>query len=113
MQKELAYIRPIKTIGSMCSQSLCTMLCDPMDCSLPGSSLSPYVQCSVIPWTVACQAPLSTGFPREEWWSGLQFTSPGNLPDSGTELKESPASPALAGKFFTTLPPGKPVYETL
>ena len=43
------------------------------------------------PWTVACQAPLSTGFPRQEYWGGLPFSSPGELPDPGTE----PESPAL------------------
>ena len=55
------------------------------------------------PWTVAHQAPLSVGFPREEYWSGLPFPLPGDLPDQGIE----PASPALAGGFFTTEPPGK------
>ena len=55
-------------------------------------------------WTVAHQAPLSTGFPRQEHWSGLPFPSPGALPDPGIE----PASPALAGGFFTTEPPGNP-----
>ena len=54
------------------------------------------------PWTVACQAPLSTGFPRQECWNGLPFPSPGDLPDSGIES----VSPALAGGFFTTEPPG-------
>ena len=49
-------------------------------------------------WTVAHQAPLSMGFPRQEYWSELLFPSPGNLPDPGIE----PASPALAGGFFTT-----------
>ena len=44
------------------------------------------------------------GFPRLEYWSGLPFPSPGDLPDPGTE----PRSPALAGGFFTTEPPGKP-----
>ena len=39
----------------------------------------------VIPWTVACQAPLSTGFPRQEYWSGLPFPTPGDLPDPGIE----------------------------
>ena len=52
---------------------------------------------------VACQAPLSLGFPRQEYWSGLPFPSPGDLPDSGIE----PVSPALASRFFTTVPPGK------
>ena len=54
-------------------------------------------------WTVACQAPLSVGFFRQEYWSGLPFPSPGDLPDPGVE----PQSPALAGGFFTTEPPGK------
>jgi len=54
-------------------------------------------------WTVACQAPLSVGFFRQEYWSGLPFPSPGDLPDPGVE----PQSLALAGEFFTTEPPGK------
>ena len=37
------------------------------------------------PWTVACQAPLSMGFPRQEYWSGLPFPPPGDLPDLGIE----------------------------
>ena len=56
------------------------------------------------PQTVARQAPLSVGFCRQEYWSGLPFPSPGDLPDSGIE----PASPALAGRFFTAEPSGKP-----
>ena len=54
--------------------------------------------------TVACQAPLSMGFPRQEYWSRLPFPSPGDLPDPGIK----PLSPALAGGFFITEPPGKP-----
>ena len=50
------------------------------------------------PWTVAHQAPLSMGFPRPEYWSGLSFPSPRYLPDPGIE----PKSPVLAGRFFTT-----------
>ena len=42
-----------------------------------------------IPWTVACQAPLSVGFSRQEHWSGLLFPSPGDLPDPGTESRSS------------------------
>ena len=53
------------------------------------------------PWTVARQAPLSMGFPRQEYWSGLPFPSPGDLSHPGIE----PASPALVGEFFTTEPP--------
>ena len=55
------------------------------------------------PWTAVCQAPQSMGFFRQEYWSGLPFPSPGDLPNPGIE----PASPALAGGFFTTEPPGK------
>ena len=54
-----------------------------------------------IPWTVACQAPLSMGFFRQKYWSGLPFSSPGDLPDPGIK----PASPTLAGGFFTTVSP--------
>ena len=67
---------------------------------------------SVVPnsatlWTVAHQTPLSMGLSRQEDWSGLPFPPSGDLPDSGTEPK-SLASLALAGRFFTTEPPGKP-----
>ena len=60
----------------------------------------------MIPWTITHQAPLSTGFSRQEYWSGLPFPPPGDLPDPGIK-PESPASPALAGGFFTSEPPGK------
>ena len=58
------------------------------------------------PWAVAHQAPLSMRFPRQEYWSGLPFPSPGDLPDLEIE-PTSLASPALPGGFFTTAPPGK------
>ena len=58
----------------------------------------------VTPWTVAHQASLSVGFPRQEYWSGLPVPSPGDLPDSGIK----PGSPALAGGYFTAELPGKP-----
>ena len=61
----------------------CLTLCDPMDCSQPGSM----------------------GFPRQEYRRGLPFPSPGDLPDPGIKL----VSPALSGRFFTAEPPGKPV----
>ena len=56
------------------------------------------------PQTVARQAPLSTGFPRQEYWSGLLFPPPGDLPHPGTES----ASPALVGRFFTNDHLGSP-----
>ena len=52
------------------------------------------------PWTVARQAPLSMGFPRQEYWSGLLFPSLGDLIDPGI----GPMFPALAGRFFTAKP---------
>ena len=55
------------------------------------------------PWTVAHQAPLSRGFPRQENRSGLPFPPPGDLANPGIK----PTSPALAGRFFTTELPGK------
>ena len=58
------------------------------------------------PWTIAQQTPLSMGFSRQEYWSGLPFPSPGDLSILGIK----PMSPALAGGFFTTEPPGKPRY---
>ena len=67
-------------------------------------SLSP-VQLFGTPYTVAHQAPLSMGFFRQEYWSGLPLPSPGDLPNPGI----NPVSPALAGGFFTTEPPGKPI----
>ena len=58
------------------------------------------------PWTIAHQAPLAMGFPRQEYRSGLPFPSPGDLLNPGIE----PESPALAGEFFTTEPPGKHIF---
>ena len=68
---------------------LCLTLCDPMDCSLPGSSMK---------------------FSRQEYWSGLPCPPPGDLPVPGME-PASPASLALTGGFFTTVPPGKPIWR--
>ena len=58
---------------------------------------------SVTPWMIDCQAPLSMGLPRQEYWSGLPFPFPGDLPNIGIK----PKSPALAGGFLITKPPGK------
>ena len=56
---------------------------------------------SATPWSVARQAPLPMGFSRQDYWSGLPFPLPGDLPDLGMELA-SLTSPVLAGGFFTT-----------
>ena len=70
--------------------------------------------CSVVsysetPWAAARQAPLSMGFSRQEYWYGLPFPSPGNVPDQGIK----PVSPALAGRVFTPEPPGKPRHHLI
>ena len=67
----------------------CPTLYDPVDWSPPGSSVH--------------------GFSRQEYWSGLPFSPPGDLPDPGIELM-SPAAPALAGRFSTTKPLEKPPF---
>ena len=63
----------------------CPTFCDPVDC-------------------IAHQAPLSMGFSKQEYWSGLPFPSPGDLPDPGIEL----GSPELQADTLTSEPPGKP-----
>ena len=64
------------------------------------------VQLFSTPQTIVRQVPLSMGFPRQEYWSGLPFSPPEDLAHLGIE-PTSPVSPALAG-FFTIEPPGKP-----
>ena len=61
------------------------------------------VQLFVTLWTVARQVPLSMRFPRQEYWSGLPFPPPGDLPDPGIESVS-----CTAGEFFTAEPPGMP-----
>ena len=68
-----------------------------------------HVQLSETPGTVAHQAALSMGFSRLEYWSGLPFPPPGDLPNPGIE-PIPPASPALTDGFFTTEPPEKPRF---
>ena len=107
----------------------CPTLCDPIDGSPPGSAVPGILQARTLewvaicfsnawkwkvkvkslsrvwlcatPWTAAHQVPPSMGFSRQEYWSGLPFPSPGDLPDPGIEPK-SLMSPALADGFFTS-----------
>ena len=65
-----------------------------------------HVRLFVTPWTIAYQAPLSLGFSRQEYWSGLPFPSPGDLLYPGIE----PRSPALWADALSSKPPGKPNY---
>ena len=82
------YLNPQCFILGKLFAQLCPTLCDPTDCSPPGSS------------------PLSMGFSREEYWSGLLFRPPGDLPDSGIK----PGSPALQADSLPPEPPGKPLF---
>ena len=66
-----------------------------------------HVQLFVTPWTITNPAPLSMGFSRQEYWSGLPFPSPGDLPDLGIE----PGSPALQEDSLPSEPPGKPIHS--
>ena len=70
---------------------------------------SSVVSDSVTPWTVARQAPLSMGFSRQGYWSGLPFPSPGDLPNPGIESR----SPTLQAYSLPSEPPGKPKHLTL
>ena len=71
-----------------------------------------HIWLSVTPWTVAHQAPLSMELSRQEYWSGLPFLTPGDLLDPGIKPMTL-MSPAVAGRFFTTAPPRKPMYRDL
>ena len=75
--------------GYVLSAQLFPTLCHPMDL-----------------WTIALQAPLPMEFSRQEYWNEVPFPTEGDLPNPGIK-PASLVSPALAGKFFTTLPPGK------
>ena len=61
--------------------------------------------CDTIDYSLPGYYTMSMEFPRQKYWSGLPFSSPGDFPDPGIK----PVSPALAGGFFTSEPPGKPV----
>ena len=102
----------------VCAQPLSHFrLCNPVGCSLPNSSVRGIFQEIIqervaiflaTPWSVAQQALQSMGFFRQEYWNGWPFPTPGDLPNPGVE-PVSLASSALAGGFFTTTPPGKPI----
>ena len=81
-----------------------SLLCDQHSVGGLVAKLCPTLE---TPWTVALQAPLSMGFSRQEYWSGLPCPPPGDL--SNLEIESmSLTSPALAGRFLLLTPPGKP-----
>ena len=84
--------------NDICTSSSCVCVCV---CVCVCACTLSCVSVFVTPWTVACQAPPSMGFPRQEYWSGLSFATPGDLSNLGVKAV-SLASPTLAGRFFTT-----------
>ena len=105
-------ILPILLFGSIASSTWVTeLIFHYSSCPLARRkwkwSLS-HVPLFVTPWTVAYQAPPSMGFPRQEYWSGLPFPSPGDLPDPGME----PGSPTLWADTLPSEPPGKPTARS-
>ena len=78
-------------------------MCYALSCSAMSDSFA-------APWTLTHQPPLSMEFSSQEYWSGLPFPTPWDLPDPGIALP-SLTSPALAGRFFTTVKPGKPQFS--
>ena len=94
--KEIHIATPIPTLSFCVCVCVCVFSC---------------VQLFVTLWMVGHQAPLFMRFSRQEYWSGLPFLSPVDLPDPGIELV-SLQNPVCLGKFFTTVPPGKPMEET-
>ena len=88
------------TNSSVC---VCVCVCARVRTRARAQSLS-HVQLFVTPWTGACQAPISLKIFKQEYWTGLPFPTPGDLPDQGIE-PASLASPALSHGFFITAPP--------
>ena len=93
---------------------LYSVLCGSLDGRQFGGRMHAYVlscvQLFATPWTIACQAPLSMGRSKQEYWSGLPFPPPGNLPNTGVK-PASLVSPALASRFFTAESLGSPLGE--
>ena len=87
---------------------MCMWVCGVCEC-MRAQPLSCPTLFFMTPWTIAHQAPLSMGFPRQEYLSGLPFPPPGYVPNPVIQ----PASPTLAGGFFTAEPPGKPVISNV
>ena len=95
-------------INELFSDKCIITIRDKVGCSIfvHAQSFSP-IWLFAVPWTVSHHAPLFMEFSRQEYWSGLPFPMPGDLPDLGMEPM-SPAFPTLAGRFFTTELSGKP-----
>ena len=101
------YLQPGSLVFSVCAYvCVCVYMCV---CVCVCVCVLSCVPSFVTLWTVACHTPLSVGFPRQEVWSELSLPIPGDLPNLGIE-PVSLLSPALAGRFFTTMTPEKPLF---
>ena len=110
VQKNFAFAEFLSSPGlytakkfSCVGEELCVLEVKEIKVKVKVKSLS-RVRLFEIPWTVVYQASLSMGFSRQEYWSGLPFPSPGDLPDPGIK----PRSPALQADALPSEPPGKP-----
>jgi len=95
--ENISTIRNIENVSTCLGKGVWETLVESLSC----------IDSFATPWTVDCQVPQPMDFLRQEYWSGLPFPSPGNL--SYPEME--PASPALAGRFFITEPPGRNSWE--
>ena len=102
MQSRFGYAYPKRITNQVTSKTEVTLVHSNIDMKVKSLSR---VRLFASPWTVAHQAPLSMGFSRQEYWSGLPFTSPGDLPNTGIE----PRSPALQADSLLSERPGKPI----
>ena len=101
----LVHLGTFRLLCSIPQYWTCPSGCSPVSgVKVKVKSLSP-IPLFVSPWTVAYQAPRSMGFSRQEYWSGLPFPSPGDLPNPGIE----PGSPALQTDTLPSEPLGKPL----
>ena len=94
--QSLSHVRLLETLRTVAHMHACMPSC--FLCGLNHFSL---VRLCATPWTVTCQAPLSMGFSRQEYWSGSPCPSPGDLPNSRIKLMSLTCS-TLGGRFFTT-----------
>ena len=108
-QASLSHIQPTSSESEKCNPTSTLIKVPVLMLQFSSVQLLSRVRLFVTPWTVACQAPVSMEFPRQEYWRGLPFPSPGDLSDPGVEL----LSLALTGRFFTTEPPGKPLQRII
>ena len=101
LSQEIGFSSLCYTVGP------CLTILNVIVCFYLSACVLSHVPLFATPWAVTCQDPLSMGFSRQEYWRGLSFSPPEDLPNPEMEPR-SLVSSAMAGRFFTTAPPGKP-----